>query len=115
MIIHIMSRGKILLEKKFFRFKLLLKHKGGKMPSLEDIRTYLKEEIERNGFSFRDISLKIGRKDSYIQQYIKYGFPKRLSEIDRKKIALMLNIDEKELIDEELSEVIEELSRGGLI
>ena len=72
------------------------------MANLDTIRKRLEKFIISNGYSFREVSLKIGRKDSYIQQYIKYGFPKRLNEIDRKKICLLLNIDEKELIDEDL-------------
>lgn len=78
------------------------------MSNFEEVREKLKEAIENNGFSCRDVSLRIGRKDSYIQQYIKYGFPKRLSEIDRKKVAELLKIDEELLIDDELMESKEE-------
>lgn len=72
------------------------------MANLEIIRKRLEKLIINKGYSFREVSLKIGRKDSYIQQYIKYGFPKRLNEIDRRKICLLLDVEEKELIDEDL-------------
>lgn len=72
------------------------------MADLEMIRARLEKKITTSGHTFREVSLKIGRKDSYIQQYIKYGFPKRLSEIDRKKICQYLGMEEKELIDDEL-------------
>ena len=72
------------------------------MANFELIRQKLDNYITKRGYTYRDISLKIGRKDSYIQQYIKYGLPKRLSEIDRKKICSILNIGERELIDDEL-------------
>lgn len=72
------------------------------MANLEIIRKRLEKLIISKGYSFREVSLKIGRKDSYIQQYIKYGFPKRLHEIDRRKLCLLLDIEEKELIDEDL-------------
>ena len=72
------------------------------MANFELVRQKLDSYIIKKGYTYREISLKIGRKDSYIQQYIKYGFPKRLSEIDRKKICLILNIGERELIDDEL-------------
>lgn len=72
------------------------------MANLDIIRKRLEKIILNKGYSFREVSLKIGRKDSYVQQYIKYGFPKRLSEIDRKKICQLLEIEEKELIDEDL-------------
>ena len=72
------------------------------MASFEEIRERIDGYIIKNGLTYRDVSLKIGRKDSYIQQYVKYGFPKRLKEVDRKKIAIVLGVDEKELIDDEL-------------
>jgi hypothetical protein len=94
--------------KKIFLFFKVDNIQGGIMPNFEEVRENLKEAIENNGFSCRDVSLRIGRKDSYIQQYIKYGFPKRLSEIDRKKVAELLKIDEELLIDDELMESKEE-------
>lgn len=72
------------------------------MTNLDDVRKILNNHIEKKGYTYRDVSLKIGRKDSYIQQYIKYGFPRRLNEIDRKKIAVVLGINEADLIDDEL-------------
>lgn len=72
------------------------------MSDLIAIRKKLERKILSGGHTFREISLKIGRKDSYIQQYIKYGFPKRLNEVDRKKVCQLLDIDESELIDDEL-------------
>ena len=72
------------------------------MANFEEIREKIDKCILKNGLTYRDVSLKIGRKDSYIQQYVKYGFPKRLKEVDRKKIAVVLGMDEKELVDDEL-------------
>lgn len=72
------------------------------MANLETVRKKLAQHIIDNGHTFREISLKMGRKDSYIQQYIRYGFPKRLSEIDRHKVCRLLGLDEEELIDDEL-------------
>ena len=72
------------------------------MANLENIRKRLAKLITEKGHTYREISLKIGRKDSYIQQYIKYGFPKRLNELDRKKICQILNIQEDDLIDDDL-------------
>lgn len=72
------------------------------MADTEIIRKRLEKYILQNNHTFREVSLHIGRKDAYIQQYVKYGFPKRLNEIDRKRVCQFLNIDEKELIDDEL-------------
>lgn len=72
------------------------------MSDLIGTRKKLEKKILAGGHTFREVSLKIGRKDSYIQQYIKYGFPKRLNEVDRKKVCQFLELDESELIDDEL-------------
>lgn len=72
------------------------------MADLKAIRTRIEQQINAKGFTLREISLKIGHKDSYIQQYIKYGFPKRLSEVDRKRLCHILEMEEKDLIDDEL-------------
>ncbi len=74
------------------------------MADFEIIRKRLEKKILASGHTFREVSLKIGRKDSYIQQYVKYGFPKRLNEVDRKKICQLLGMEEQELVDEELLE-----------
>lgn len=72
------------------------------MADLVTIRKRLEKYITAKNYSLREVSLKIGRKDSYIHQYIKYGFPKRLNEVDRKNLCRLLEIDENELIDDEL-------------
>lgn len=74
------------------------------MSNFETIRKRLAEIIKNKGLSYREISLKIGHKEAYIQQFIKYGYPKRLSELDRKRICLLLSINERELMDDELSQ-----------
>lgn len=82
------------------------------MNSLPLIRQRLGNYITKKGLTFREVSLKIGRKDSYIQQFVRYGFPKRLNEVDRKKICHLLEIDEMELIDDEL---LQQGAKPGLI
>lgn len=72
------------------------------MADIEEIRKKVDKLITSKGFNYRDISLKIGRKDSYIQQYVKYGYPRRLKEIDRSRLARLLDIDDTELMDDEI-------------
>ncbi len=72
------------------------------MADIEEIRKKIDRLINEKGFNYRDISLKIGRKDSYIQQYVKYGYPRRLKEIDRMRLAKLLNIDDTEIMDDEV-------------
>ena len=75
------------------------------MSDLEVVRKRVGEIIKNKGYTYRDISLKIGRKDSYIQQYVKYGLPRRLNELDRKKLCQILNMNEDDLIDDELKSI----------
>ena len=72
------------------------------MSDTQSIRKRLADIIQKTGHTYRELSLKIGRKEAYIQQYIKYGLPKRLNEIDRKKLCRLLEIDEHQLMDDEI-------------
>lgn len=72
------------------------------MADIEEIRKKIDRLITEGGLNYRDVSLKIGRKDSYIQQYVKYGYPRRLKEIDRMRLAGLLNVDDSELMDDEI-------------
>lgn len=80
------------------------------MADIEEIRKKVDKLIEEKGLNYRDVSLKIGRKDSYIQQYVRYGYPRRLKEIDRVRLAQILNIDDTEIMDDE---VIATKNTGG--
>lgn len=72
------------------------------MADIEEIRKKIDRLISQCGLNYRDVSLKIGRKDSYIQQYVKYGYPRRLKEMDRIRLARLLNVDDAELMDDEI-------------
>ena len=72
------------------------------MANIEDIRKKVDRLITEKGLNYRNVSLKIGRKDSYLQQYVKYGYPRRLKEIDRTKLAKILEIDDTEIMDDEI-------------
>lgn len=72
------------------------------MANIEEIRKKIDKLINEKGLNYRDTSLKIGRKDSYLQQYIKYGYPRRLKEIDRMRLAKVLGVDDAEIMDDEV-------------
>lgn len=72
------------------------------MANIETIRKKIDQLISQNGLNYRDVSLKIGRKDSYIHQYVKYGYPRRLKEIDRIRLAHLLHVDDQDLMDDEI-------------
>ena len=72
------------------------------MADIEEIRKKVDRLIAEKGLNYRDASLKIGRKDSYLQQYVKYGYPRRLKEIDRMRLAKLLGVDDAEIMDDEV-------------
>lgn len=72
------------------------------MADIEEIRKKIDRLISEKGLNYRDVSLKIGRKDSYIQQYVKYRYPRRLKEIDRIRLAKLLGVDDAEIMDDEV-------------
>jgi hypothetical protein len=59
-----------------------------------DPRTLLERLIRERGEDYAGLSRLIGRNPAYVQQYIKRGTPKRLSEDDRRTLAGYFAIDE---------------------
>ena len=66
-----------------------------------EVRKYLDEAIKENGFNYRELSLQIGRKDSYLHRFVKYGQPRYLDKNDRQLLAMILGVDENKLTDKE--------------
>src|SRR3546814_16874051 len=65
--------------------------------SNEAVRSRLDALISAKGEDYSSISRLIGRNAAYIQQFIKRGIPRRLSEGDRKRIARSFGVDEEAL------------------
>ena len=65
----------------------------------DDIRRKISRLISERGLNYAQVSLKIGKNIAYIQQFIKNGSPRRLGEVERRKLAQILNVDEQELTD----------------
>lgn len=70
--------------------------------SQEDIRKKLDSLIQEKGFKYRELSLMLGRSDSYLHRFINYGKPSKLEYEDRVKLANLLDVDEQELSDRPL-------------
>ena len=68
----------------------------------EEVRRFLDKAIQDSQYNYRDLSLHLGRKDSYLHRYINYGTPRCLGERDRRVLAAILNLDEKDLMVEDL-------------
>jgi hypothetical protein len=58
------------------------------------VRKRLDELIAAHGDDYASLSRLIGRNATYIQQFIKRGVPRRLSEEDRRKLARHFGIAE---------------------
>jgi len=59
-----------------------------------DQRAALQQLIEEKGEDYSGLSRLIGRNAAYIQQYIKRGVPRKLSEDDRRLIARYFDVPE---------------------
>jgi SOS-response transcriptional repressor LexA len=61
------------------------------------IRKHLSALILRSGFSYQELSKRLGKNPSYIRDFIRRGTPRELHERERIKISILLHIDEREL------------------
>ncbi|HYD23880.1 MAG TPA: LexA family transcriptional regulator [Croceibacterium sp.] len=62
-----------------------------------DPRETLAELARQRGHSLAKLSRMIGRNGSYLQQYITKGSPRKLEEIDRRRLAQFFGVAEAEL------------------
>ena len=76
------------------------------MKTAEEIRQYVDQLIAAKGLNYRIISKEMGKAESYMQQYVKRGYPNVLKERERNILARILDIPEQELANFELSNKI---------
>ncbi len=55
---------------------------------------------QKEDLDLKKASLLLGKSHSYLHQYIHKGTPKKLDGDDRKKLSLLLAVDERELVPE---------------
>lgn len=65
--------------------------------SRRDPRTRLLELAHAQGVSLARLSELIGRNQTYLQQFIRKGSPRRLEESDRRTLARFFGVDESQL------------------
>lgn len=63
----------------------------------DDVRSSLDALIRDSGEDYSSVSRLLGRNPAYIQQFIKRGTPRRLSEQDRLKLAAFFRVPEQRL------------------
>ena len=70
------------------------------MSKIDEVKQRVGELVAERGLSYNSISIKLGKNPSYLQKFVKEKSPKRLDEVFRHKLAILLNVDEQELTDE---------------
>ncbi len=75
--------------------------------NIEQIRHHIDTLIKQKGKNYRSLSMAIGKNEAYLHQYINKGSPLRLPEEQRRKLALLLDVDEQQLTDIKLPKSIE--------
>lgn len=73
--------------------------------AVEQVRKHIGDLIKQKEYSLNEISLKLGKHGTYMFQFLR-GRPRRLNEIDRIKLAQILNVPEQELTDIPINKVV---------
>ena len=91
---------------------------GEEVPRVMDsiaIRKRLDELIASRGEDYASLSRRLGRNPTYIQQFVKRGVPRRLSETDRRVLAQHFGIAERLLGGPDDGPARAVVSRPGLV
>lgn len=63
----------------------------------DSIRQTVASRVEARGYSLAAASVAIGRNAAFLHQYVNRGTPRRLEEDVRLRLAMLLDLDEREL------------------
>lgn len=69
------------------------------MKTPEQIKAFIADKIKEKNLSLNEVSLAIGKNGTYLFQFINRASPKRLGEVERKKLSRILEVDEQSLTD----------------
>lgn len=61
---------------------------------MDSVRQFILDRVGAIGSNLKAASLAIGRNQAYLHQFINKGSPVELGERDRKKLAIVLGVDE---------------------
>lgn len=67
------------------------------LPSPAAVRATVERLVADRGLDLSTASRMIGRNPAYLQQFIRRGSPRRLPEEERLRLAIALDVDEREL------------------
>ena len=69
------------------------------MEKIKQIKARVGDLIKERGLSLNSLSLQFGKSGTYLHKFVNFDSPKRLDEDVRRKLALILEVDEQELTD----------------
>lgn len=69
------------------------------MRTFQQVKEFIAEKLKEKNLSLNEVSLMIGKNGTYLFQYITRNSPKRLGEVERGKLARILEVDEQLLTD----------------
>lgn len=64
---------------------------------MDSVRKNIKDAIDARGLTYKEVSLKLDKNHSYIQQFLEREIPKTLKERDRMVLADLLGIHEADI------------------
>ena len=64
-------------------------------------RQAVDQAVRRAGLTLKEASIRLGRNETYLQQYVRYGKPAKLDGDDRQKLAELLKTSEASLREPE--------------
>ncbi len=62
---------------------------------MDAVRKLIKERLDELGLTKKEVSLRIGRSHSYLQQFLTRGVPAELGENERGALSQILGVDEQ--------------------
>jgi hypothetical protein len=65
---------------------------------MDPVRTLVWDRLSELHLDMADVSRRIGRNHSYLQQYFRRGVPRQLSEHDRPKLAAVLGLEDPDVL-----------------
>ena len=69
----------------------------GDFDTNDPVKALIVKQLDLKGLNMKEVSLGIGRNETYLHQFIAKGTPKRLHENDRQKLAKLLGVSEDQL------------------
>ena len=69
----------------------------GDVDTSDPVKALIVKQLDLKGLNMKEVSLGIGRNETYLHHFITKGSPKRLHENDRSKLAKLLGVSEDQL------------------